>query len=51
MIRSQSHDILAEEQETIMKRLVEIRSYKLQAGATVAFQRACVTAAVPLLRE
>jgi len=34
-----------------MKRLVEIRSYKLQAGATAAFQHAFDTAAVPLLRE
>ena len=34
-----------------MKRLVEIRSYKLKAGATAAFQNAFVTAAVPLLRQ
>jgi hypothetical protein len=34
-----------------MKRLVEIRSYKLKAGATSAFHNAFVTAAVPLLRE
>jgi hypothetical protein len=32
-----------------MKRLVEIRSYKLKAGATSAFHNALVTAAVPLL--
>lgn len=34
-----------------MKRLVEIRSYKLKAGATAAFQHAFASAAVPLLRE
>ena len=34
-----------------MKRLVEIRSYKLKAGATSAFHNAFVTAALPLLRE
>ncbi len=34
-----------------MKRLVEIRSYKLEAGATAAFEHAFVSAAVPLLRE
>jgi hypothetical protein len=34
-----------------MKRLVEIRSYKLKAGAAAAFQQAFATTAVPLLRE
>jgi hypothetical protein len=34
-----------------MKRLVEIRSYKLKPGATASFQNAFDTAAVPLLRE
>lgn len=34
-----------------MKRLVEIRSYKLKVGATSAFHDAFVTAGVPLLRE
>lgn len=34
-----------------MKRLVEIRSYKLKPGAAVAFDEAVRTRAVPLLRE
>lgn len=34
-----------------MKRLVEIRSYKLLPGATAAFHDAFITRAVPLLRE
>ena len=42
---------LRQEQGAIMKRLVEIRSYKLKAGGTSAFHNAVVTAAVPLLRE
>ncbi|HEY0681459.1 MAG TPA: NIPSNAP family protein [Steroidobacter sp.] len=34
-----------------MKRLVEIRSYKLKPGATAAFHEAFDKRAVPLLRE
>lgn len=34
-----------------MKRLVEIRSYKLKPGAAAAFDEAVRTHAVPLLRE
>lgn len=34
-----------------MKRLVEVRSYKLTPGTTAAFHDAFVTRAVPLLRE
>lgn len=34
-----------------MKRLIEIRSYKLKPGATEDIHRAFVTGALPLLRE
>src|SRR5690349_12948117 len=34
-----------------MKRLIEIRSYKLKHDATAAFHHAMITSAVPLLRE
>ncbi len=35
----------------MMKRLIEVRSYKLKPGAAAAFHKAAVSSAIPLLRE